>query len=148
MKENNIKEKSTREIVKIQMVTIVFLIIGIVSDVIYEFFILEKGFYEVAVLVVTLLISITYVGIKLYNNKINFKNENKIKRFLLKESILIAIFFTFITYALGKEMFYIIVPENSRLSFFITFSIEIILVLGIVYFTKIFIGKILKKIRE
>ncbi|HCQ88744.1 MAG TPA: hypothetical protein DIU45_01960, partial [Clostridium sp.] len=64
------------------------------------------------------------------------------------ESIIIGIFISIITYAIAKDGFRILYPQDLRISFVLTFILESLFVTVISYFIKIMIGKVFKKTVE
>ncbi len=147
------EEKTISEIANYEMHTIFILVIGLFLDVAYKFFILQKPFYEFAISFFTLIIGMLYLSIKLWGNGIIMKTKkiNEVKRIklsLFKESIIIGIFISIITYAIAKDGFRILYPQDLRISFVLTFILESLFVTVISYFIKIMIGKIFKKTLE
>ncbi|GAA0123477.1 MAG: hypothetical protein KID00_14950 [Clostridium argentinense] len=147
------EEKNISEIANYEMHTIFILVIGLFLDVAYKFFILQKPFYEFAISFFTLFIGMLYISIKLWGNGIIMKNKNinkikKIKLLLLRESVIIGVFITIITYAVAKDGFKILYPQDLRISFVLTFILESFFVTVISYFIKLLIGKVFKKTVE
>lgn len=147
------EEKNISEIANYEMHTILILVIGLFLDVAYKFFILQKPFYEFAISFFTLFIGMLYISIKLWGNGIIMKNKNinkikKIKLLLLRESVIIGVFITIITYAVAKDGFKILYPQDLRISFVLTFILESFFVTVISYFIKLLIGKVFKKTVE
>lgn len=154
-KNDDIKdeEKDISEIANYEMHTIFILVIGLFLDVAYKFFILQKPFYEFMISFFTLIIGMLYISIQLWENGIIMKTKKinefkKIKLILFKESVIIGIFISIITYAIAKDGFKILYPQDFRISFVLTFILESFFVAIISYFIKLMIGKVLKKTIE
>lgn len=142
------KERNLKDIAKIQMNVIFIFVVGLFIDVIYKFFILKRPFNDFMISTITLIVAMFYLGFTLYKNGIltRHRKEGEIKFDFLKESFLIGIFISTITYALSEEGFDTLYPKDPRISFVITFALEIVIVTIIVYFFKLLTGKIIKKI--